>query len=319
SISLPTFRLDEADQIILASPLTRSQFEPLGRSFAGSSTSIFSATARQGWRESDESSESTRFAAMHFLIFDVARRRGELQDQHLRAGELDALETRLRWATRLKRHLMFAHIEPMLRTLEVHAGRSLEGIGARSANRLYAIGLQSLSHAIDRFDPSGQARFITFLNFNLRRVLASSDLHDLAGAAVARAMRTVRDDGGFEVADPLPFVHPWESALDLPRFLLNRLDRLQAESERSTGMDGAFALEILEQRYAISGTGAPRTVAEIADTVSKSTMLVAATETRAMRRLRGMVPFQQRQRRRKARMRRQQHADDESRVDTDGS
>lgn len=304
-VMFPTFQMDEADRVILASVETRTGFEPLRRGLAeaAAALAVTPAAARPGSTSTShagghlhggavavsESTESVLFGAMNYLMFDVRKRRDEIDAAEPRAADLDLLETRLRWATRLKRRLMFAHLGLVVRTLEVHAGRPLAVLPSNVAGALFALGVGTMSEAVDRFDAGGTTRFSAYLNLQLRRALARSPLHDVATASATRAARAVRPESAPPLPEPACVLHPWQRAIDFPGFLLGRLDRLEREAQRSTGIDGALALAVLELRYSLTKGEAPRTIAETAEVLDRTPTVVAATETRARRRLRGLA------------------------------
>lgn len=102
--------------------------------------------------------ERARLIAYQFLRFDAARSLDSVDRLHPKPPMVDAIETDLRWAARLKAEILRPHWRLMLQTIEGRVGRRAEEVRPADLTRLIDIAFSHASHAIDLFDPTKGGR-----------------------------------------------------------------------------------------------------------------------------------------------------------------
>jgi len=264
-IELPTFRLEGAAKVILASKAVCHDL-PTSLETGGEFTRWAEQAAILEFH--DEIDESQAVAALHFLLWSAGQIIRDLPRHQPHAADIDEAETRLRWATRLKIRLLAGLRASALSTIEIHLARKLAQCPARDIEAAYRMALTVLGRTIDSFDAARQGRLKPVAIHALRTELARRRTETSASTARARHERHA-----LILADRPGAVFPWRTALELPADALGRADRLGAEDRA-----------ILSARFGWGGQ-APQTYAQIAGPLGRPVHRIAAAEQRARRSL----------------------------------
>lgn len=192
-----------------------------------------------------------------------------LGDEPDGAGGIDWIETRLRWAARLKAELVRAGLGLALRTVESRAHRSIAAIPPAHAAELADALLGALSEAADVFDASKGGRFAAPAGLALNRVV-SKWLEAHAGHVAPGRALPRPDPAHVSFEDPWPALTPWNAWLEVSTAARAKIDTL-------VGIERAVLL-------ARMGWDArpPRTVRQAAAELGVSTLLVQRAEKRAV-------------------------------------
>ena len=184
-------------------------------------------------------------------------------------GGIDWIETRLRWAARLKGEIVRAGLGLALRTVESRAHRSIAAIPPAQAAELAAALLGALSEAADVFDASKGGRFAApaglALNRAVTRWLEAHAGHVAPGRALPRP-----DPALVRFDDPWPSLTAWNAWLELPGVARERIETL-----------GGVERDVIVVRMGWDARP-PRTVRQAAAELGVSTLLVQRAEKRAV-------------------------------------
>lgn len=195
-----------------------------------------------------------------------------LGDEPDGAGGIDWIETRLRWAARLKAELVRAGLGLALRTVESRAHRSIAAVPAAQAAELADALLGALSEAAEVFDASKGGRFAAPAGLALNRVVSRwLDAH--AGHVAPGRALPRPDPAHVQLEDPWPALTPWNAWLEVSTAARAKIDTL-AGVER----------DVLLARMGWDARP-PRTVIQAAAELSVSTLLVQRAEKRAVNKL----------------------------------
>lgn len=185
-------------------------------------------------------------------------------------GGIDWIETRLRWAARLKAELVRAGLGLALRTVESRAHRSIAAIPPAHAAELAGALLAALADAADVFDPSKGGRLAAPAGLSLNRAvtrwLEAHAGHAPPGRALPRP-----DPAHVRIDDPWPTLTPWNAWLEVPTAARAKIDTLRGVER-----------DVLLVRMGWDARP-PRTVVQAAAELGVSTMLVQRAEKRALR------------------------------------
>lgn len=266
AVELPTFRLEGAQEVILAG-------EEVSRGLA---VSLHTGGELHRWIEQagevairEEERELRLAVAIDYLLWKARGIVDSLPRFQPHASSIDQAETLLRWATRLKVRLLAGLRASALSTIEIHLGRRLVQCPAGEIESAYRLAISVLGRSIDTFDPSRQGRLGAVATHALRTELARGPI----ASAAATAARARHERGGVVLPDLPEAVYPWRRALELPAAAF-------AASEALAGED----LALLIARYGWCGSP-PRTHAEIAAATQRPVHRIAAAEQRARRAL----------------------------------
>jgi len=263
----PAFERPDAAEVILAARPVR---EGLGGHGITDLLGLIRAARPRDPRPPAE--ERARALAYHFLRFTTAAAIRSLDDQHPGALALDEIETRLRWAARLKAELMRPQLHLVIETVEGLVGPPEElprGLHSAQVAALVRAAIGGLAEAVDLFEPQRPARG------------APGRLAAPAGLAIARACARWMRSSGVESGTP-PTGRAASRLLEgvtIPDWTLSctAWQRwLEPELRVRAGAAGldAASRELLETRFGWSG-GPARTLKEIA--AVKRTTLIRAT------------------------------------------
>jgi len=288
-VELPTFSIEGAGEVLLSSDHVSGGLARGGvLEFGGSAEEWIGRAEAMKEGVVSEEEETAWFGALNFLLYSVARASETVDRNHPSAGQVDVLETRLRWALRLKARVVSAHRHESLSTLEIHIGRSMREARREEVRRLHGIGMETAFRTVERFDPSRGQRFAALLSLNLRRQLAragssGSDADETGGVkAKAKVGWADRRDSVLVLEERAEWFYPWRGCLDF-------------SSARVAVIEGGLEEEkarVLRLRYGLGGDR-PLTFSETGERLGVSGEQVAAAEYRAKRWLRqwgaGMV------------------------------
>lgn len=263
---LSTFQLEGAEEVILSNPALSCDL-PIALETGGDLVDWLEQAA--ALQIGDELLETQCIAGLHYLLWSTRRIIDRLDQHQPRAADIDAAETRLRWATRLRAKLLAGLRASLISTIEIHLGRKLIQSPQSEIMRAYTLAITAGGRAIDVFEPNRQGRLGQIAVHLLRTDLARQT--DSAGGATAS--RAVRQRGSIHLPD-LPQVFPaWRRCLELRPGAISVADRLE-DTARS----------VVSARFGWDGR-APRTHVRIAEAAGRPVHRVAATEQRARRQL----------------------------------
>lgn len=211
---LPTFELPDAESIILAAPPVHEALDELP-DFADALAVI--SLSRETSAPTDD-----LLAALLGGMFILRRRVAERRDDAKSASALDALETDLRWASRLKRRLIATMLPVAIGRIDQFLHRPLETTPTETITRLLQLAVAIAGSAIETLDLAGGQHLERRVAYDLDRTLAG--LADDAGRAASR-----HAPGSLDLAELLDEVDPWCTALDLERSLRVHLGAIAAD------------------------------------------------------------------------------------------
>ncbi len=200
----PTFDRPDASEIILAPPAVR---QGLG---AGGQTDLLAfVLAARAQPPGTPRDERARLLAYQYLRHDGARLARALDRLHPGAGEVDAIETRLRWAARIKAEILRPVLRVVLDTIENRLGGRVEELRAPELARHARACITAACHALDQADPLRAGRPAAIVALASDKALAEA-LH--AQRAPGRAASLLQP--GVRVPDWTLDVCPWQRWLD---------------------------------------------------------------------------------------------------------
>ena len=182
---------------------------------------------------------------------------------------VDAIETWLLWASRLRAEMVRSQVPLLVRAIENQTGRSVGAIPGSALRELCEIGLDAVIDSADRFDPFKGGRLAAPVGVAVGRAISQWLKHGREElGAPGRAMARV-DMEQLALPDWARRVHPWQEWLEAPLGVREKLGAI-AERER----------RVLEMRYGWEGP--PRTVEDVAKELRTKATRVAAMQRRAV-------------------------------------
>lgn len=265
----PEFERADAEQKFLAARAAR---EGLGS--PGDAARVIAEALAIGPASAAE--ERARASAYWYLRWRAARAIARLPRHGARAGEMDAIERDLLWASRLKAELVRSQLPLIVRTVESQMGHAIGAMGEQERVDVVRIGLSAVIDAVDQFDPFKGGRLAAPVGVALGRAVSAwmksrrERVNVEAGAALGRARRMAAAPSGVSTDDWTRRVHGWQEWLDMGG----------AAAERVIGLDER-AKRIVVARFGLDG-GPPRTMAEVAAELGTTATRVAAMLHRAL-------------------------------------
>lgn len=264
AVELPTFRLPGAEQVILTNPAVAAGL-PVNVNTGGDFARWISEAAQL--QTPGEVEETQCVAALHYLLWTARSTTAQLDRHQPRALEIDLVETRLRWATRLKAKLLAGLRASLISTIEIHMGRKLEQSPSAEIESAYRLITAAGARAIEVFDPSRQGRLVQVAIHTLR-----SDLARRATPAVpALAARAKHDQRSIILMDLPSMLFPWRQTLELWTGAVDLADSLSEEARM-----------LLGARFGWAGR-APQTQVDLAASLGRPVHRIAAAEQLARR------------------------------------
>jgi DNA-directed RNA polymerase specialized sigma subunit len=185
------------------------------------------------------------------------------------AAGIDAIETWLLWASRLKGEMVRSQLPLLVRAIESQTGRSVAAIPGAALRELCEIGLEALIDAADRFDPFKGGRLAAPAGIALSRAVSQWLRHGREELGpVGRATARV-DLDQLALPDWTRRVHPWQEWLEAPAGVREKLHELGEKERRAVAM--RFGWE-----------GPPRMVEDVARELGTTPTRVAAMQRRAV-------------------------------------
>lgn len=281
----PTFERLDAEQVLCAhASVSRGLGSPLPRT-----VEEFLSAAQRADAEGEEH-ESARSAGYWYLRWVAMRRIGALPRHGARSADLDEIETRLLWASRVKTEGVRSQLPLMLRTIDSQAGGALTRMAPSSAAALVDAAFGAMASAFDRYDPFKGGRLAATASVAIARSVSQwIKAHPEALPKGGRAMAAVaRADGrGHQLEDWATRMNPWQEWLEMPADLRTRLGEFDDCSRR-----------VLELRAGWSDQP-PQTALTIARLLKTTPTRVHAIQRRALAAVHGIAPAPKTPRRKK--------------------
>jgi len=194
----------------------------------------------------DRASERQITAYARFLTARAARTIDEARAANLRAESVDAAETDLLWAARLRVEALRPMLGIVLRSVEARLGGEIESLPARMATTRLQLALAAAAETAHRYDPARGGRLSAAVTVAVDRVASDAHAPDKTTTAARRSFSQSHID------DWTRRVSPWQVFLEAPRYLRAGLHALP-DNQRA----------LLEARYGLGER--PHTLAELAD------------------------------------------------------
>ncbi|QOJ00387.1 MAG: hypothetical protein HRU70_07750 [Phycisphaeraceae bacterium] len=140
-------------------------------------------------------------------------------------GEVDRVETSLRWAARVKADLVRSQFPLLIETFESRAATGLTGIPPRVASGMVRDGIAAISASIDHHDPSKGSRLASPCALALNAVAARWS-RDLTAHRPTPGRATSVLGPGVMIPDWTLSLNPWQPWIDAPWFFRARLARI---------------------------------------------------------------------------------------------
>ncbi len=264
----PTFDLDDADAVLLAPPPVR---EGLGSAGATDLLAFILGARRRTVPLGVV--EQARCVAFQYLKWRAARLIAQLHLYNPASGDVDRIETMLRWAARLKAELIRQELPLALETFESGTGRRLDEIPANQAQELVREMVDLTGLAVEQFDPFKAARsggrLAGPVTLAIQR-LAARVVKDRQASSVVPPRASPRLTAGWAIPDWTLSVSPWQSWLEPDRRVRPNLGACPRE-----------AAAVLRARMGWDDR-APRTIDQVAAELGVSTIAVVKLERRGI-------------------------------------
>ncbi|MFI4917419.1 MAG: hypothetical protein ACIAS6_13055 [Phycisphaerales bacterium JB060] len=194
----------------------------------------------------DRASEHAITSYARYLTTRAARTISQERAASLRAEPIDAAETDLLWAARLRVEALRPLLGIVLRGIEARLGDEIESLPARQATTRLQLALAAAAEAAHRYDPARGGRLSGAVSIAVDR--AAGDAPQ-PGPKASSARRSFAQS---HIDDWTRRVSPWQSFLDAPTALRRGIYSL-AQQQRA----------LLEARFGLGER--PQTLTELAD------------------------------------------------------
>ena len=178
------------------------------------------------------------------------------------SGDLDRIETDLRWAAQLKRRLVELALPDAVGAIEQFIGRDLTRQPSEEILNLLRLAIGVAGETVETFEPAPRRRLGHSCGFAVGRALARGRRPPPPTRADTR-----HEPGSIAIDLPFESICPWQSWLGLPaafRGLVDRLDprrRLLVELRYGLGGERAMTLAELAEREGGTPSAAARQIA----------------------------------------------------------
>ena len=252
----PEFERADAEKRLLGVKAAR---EGLGRGGVADAADVIAEAATIGPVSAAE--ERARAAAYWYVRWRAARGIERLPRHGARAGEMDAIDRDLLWASRLKAELVRSQLPLIVRTIEAQMGSAIEGMGDVERGEVVRVGISAVIDAVDQFDPFKGGRLAAPVGVALGRAVSGwmkarrGEVGAEAGAAAGRARRMMTASSSSSADDWTRRVNVWQQWVDLDAATQMRVGAMDDRTRRA-----------VEARFGLGagGMGPPRTIAEVA-------------------------------------------------------
>jgi len=221
-VNLSTFGRKDAADVILSPMSVRSGLGEDER-FHDAITLIATCKADGA---ADANTEQQQLAAYHWLKRQASEAISALE-QTATSEKLDAIETQLRWASRLKRRLVEGALHAAIRAIEQALHRPLVEQPSSQVLSLVESAVATTSHAVDTFDPSRGSGLERAVGLAMGRAMATRTIADRPGRAAAR-----HAGEALPTATLFDALNPWQAWLDLPWRSRVKVVGLDAEAKQ---------------------------------------------------------------------------------------
>jgi len=267
----PTFEMEDAERVLLGPQPVR---EGLGGVGATDLLAFVLAARRRAVPMGVV--EQSRCVAFQFLKWRAGRLIGGLHPYNPSSGDVDAIETLLRWAARLKAELVRQELGLAVETFETGMGRRLDEMVASESAELVREMVDLTGLAVDQFDPFKAARsggrLAGAVTMGIQKLAARlvKDRQVAPGVREAAPRAMARVTAGWLIEDWTRTVCPWQAWLEPDRRV--RLHLSACPREAGT---------VLRERMGWSDR-APLTIDRVADALGISTIAVVKLERRGI-------------------------------------
>jgi RNA polymerase primary sigma factor len=217
--------------------------------------------------------EQARALAYQYLIARAAKAIAELPAHGAKATIVDAIETDLRWAARLKAELVRSQLPLIVRTLESMLKQPAEEMRWGELIGLVQESIASIASSVDEFHPSKGGRLASPAGFGITKVVTRFQRRQ--SGLPLRPRAASRLPGQVRVADWTRSICPWQS-------YRGHLWLEPAAAVRE-GVEHIEPRLQLLLRFRFGWGERPRVLAEVATELQTTLVKVAQLERRALR------------------------------------
>jgi hypothetical protein len=218
--------------------------------------------------------EAARIAAIRHLRARAAHAIRQIDRLHPSAESLDAVETDLRWASRIKADLVRAQLPLVVATLRGRLSDALARLDPLHQRAAVAAALQGLFHAVDSHDPTSApgrgGRLAGVASLEIDRALVRW-MKDSAAHIPADNSRAATRITSVSVPDWTCAIDPWQAWLEPPQRIRPVLHQLSEVARRC-----------LSARFGWTGSP-PFNAQQLGELLAQPRMRAAQIERRAMR------------------------------------
>jgi RNA polymerase primary sigma factor len=263
---LPTFERDDAAEVILSHPAVTSALDEL---LPAEDALALLAAARCTPPASPDAVDAL-IAGYNFLKRRASETIAQLESWP-RARPLDAAETDLRWAAKLKRRLMSLGLPTAVKAIDQHMRRPLETQPAEAMVARVWLAFEVIGDVVERVNPSRGQQFGRLCAMAMDRAQARIVPRDGSRAGARHA------PGSVPLGDPFFELTAWAGGLEPRTELRRHLHRLADQPRR-----------LIAARHGWEG-GPPLTLAAVATRFQLPESRAARTLRNAVRELRKLA------------------------------
>jgi RNA polymerase primary sigma factor len=177
----PLFLHEDAESVILAPAAVTKQLLPDHLERLGD---VLNRVAQHDLPPADV--EQAQCAALHYLRFLAAGEIAALARHQPSVRAIDRIETRLRWASRVKAAIITSHLRLVVQTIDRYMGRPLAELPPDDVPPLMDLAVGAIADAVDRHDVFKGGRLAAPAGLLLTRRLAEQARRPAASLARAR-------------------------------------------------------------------------------------------------------------------------------------
>ncbi|MEO1277869.1 MAG: hypothetical protein AAFV77_02815 [Planctomycetota bacterium] len=209
----------------------------------------------------DRALERAITAAACTLTVRAARTIAQTRAAHLRSEPIDAAETDLLWAARLRVEALRPLLSIVLRSIEARLGGEIETLPSRAAATKLQLAIAAAAEAAHRYDPARGGRLSAAVTLAVDHAMADTQAPASSSTTARRTFAQAR------IEDWTHRVSPWQSFLDTPHALRAGLPALAPEQrallEARFGLgERPRTLDALAERFGIHRPWVARRVRE---------------------------------------------------------
>jgi len=261
SRAFPTFRRADAGDVLASNPLANAGMgEAWWIDRPDAIALIEEARAKRLGRETLATAEAM-LAVEAWLLAGAENRRDAASPTE---RELDAIETSIRWAALLRARVVRRLLPLVVERAEQGLGGPLAGRTAAEIALLLSIAFAELGRVLDAYEPSLRSgptrslRGVATLTLDRRFASIVESLPARRASARHRSLA---------LADPMPAIAPWSSAIGLGRHLRRRVGDVDADARRLLEFRwgwGDVRPHRLDELLAMEGGTRPRLLGRLA-------------------------------------------------------